>query len=238
MCLETFLSWKFLLLHFQPALILCPSRLHKAMTPVERTEPAALTIYFLPGPQSQAAEPCRVDWMTHLRSKPALHTALPHSCPEPQSGPEQQINKPWRPDHIPHWLSTSKPNGKHQIPSFGICLAWSHNCMPYPRSESERGCSPQVEAQLRRAPEAGIVLLTLMGSGLWVMTKEKLVCPVGNVPLLLRGQHTLDFLQSHLVREKQWQATSSPWILDIVFLLFCLQRGLKDQLDLRFLAWK
>lgn len=38
--------------------------------------------------------------------------------------------------------------------------------MAYPRSESERGCSPQAEAQLRRAPEAGIVLLTLMGSGL------------------------------------------------------------------------
>ena len=69
MCLETFLSWKFLLLHFQPALILRPSRLHEAMTPVERTEPAALTIYFLPGPQSQAAEPCRVYW----DDSPALH---------------------------------------------------------------------------------------------------------------------------------------------------------------------
>lgn len=38
--------------------------------------------------------------------------------------------------------------------------------MPYPRLEAERGCSPQAEAQLRRAPEAGIVLPILLEPGL------------------------------------------------------------------------
>lgn len=74
------------------------------MTPVERTELAALTVYFLLGPQSQAAEPCRVD----CDDSPALRAGLAHSSaplsPEPKSAPEHQINKPWRPDHIPHWL--------------------------------------------------------------------------------------------------------------------------------------
>lgn len=140
--------------------------LHEAMMPVERIEPAALTVYFLPGPHSQAAEPRRVncDDSPALRAGPA-HGSAP-LCPEPQSVPEHQINKPWRPDHIPHDSFTSKPNGKNQIPSFGICLAWSHDCMPYPRPESEQGCSPQTEAQLGRAPEAGTVLPALLEPGL------------------------------------------------------------------------
>ena len=45
------------------------------MTPVERTEPAALTVYFLLGPQSQAAEPRGVD----RDDSPVLRAGLGHS---------------------------------------------------------------------------------------------------------------------------------------------------------------
>lgn len=69
---------------------------------MERTEPAALTVYFLLGPQSQAAEPRGVD----RDDSPVLRAGLGHSSAplslQPKSAPEHQINKPWRPDHIPH----------------------------------------------------------------------------------------------------------------------------------------
>ena len=126
---------KFLLTHFQPALVLRPSTLHEATTSAERTGPAALTVCLLSGPRSQAAEPCRIDG----DDSPTL-------C----AGPAPS-RAPWRPDHITSHTDslTSKPNRKNQIPSFGIYLAWSHDSIPYSRSESKQGCSPQAEALFR-----------------------------------------------------------------------------------------